>query len=88
MLLTAEMEAKGERDVMVLDMNSAFLQSSSTRDETAEEMVRMKLRGILVDIKEKFISPKAHSKFVTHQNDTKCLRVRMLKPLSPRAARR
>ena len=52
MLLTASVEAKEERDVMTLDVPNTFLQTSLTKDETAEESFMMKLRGILVDVLE------------------------------------
>tara|TARA_B110000116_G_scaffold23331_1_gene17939 strand:- start:29 stop:655 length:627 start_codon:yes stop_codon:yes gene_type:complete len=51
-LLTTAIEAKEERDVMTLDMPNAFLQTSLPKDETTDERIIMKLRGILVDILE------------------------------------
>jgi len=79
-LLTTAIEAKEERDVMTLDIPNAFLQTSLPKDETTDERIIMKLRGILVDILEE-IAPEVYSKFVTYQNEKKVLYVSMLKPL-------
>ena len=76
-LLTSAIEAKEERDVMTLDIRNAFLQTILSKDEITEEMVIMKLRGILVGILEE-IAPEAYSKFVTYQKDKKVLYVSML----------
>ena len=65
---------------MTLNMPNAFLQTILPKDETTEERVIMKLRGILVDMLEE-ISPEACSKFVMYQNNKKTLCVSMLKPL-------
>ena len=76
-LLTTAVEAKEEHGVMTLDIPNAFLQTSFLKDETTEERVTMKLRGILVEILEE-IDPEAHSKFVTHQHNKKKLYASML----------
>ena len=78
--MTAAIEAKEERDVMTLDIPNAFLQTILPKDETTEERVIMKLRGILEYILDE-IAPEVYSKFVTYQNDKKVLYVSMLKPL-------
>ena len=80
MSLTTAIEAKEERDAMTLDTPNAFLQTSLPKDETTDERITMKLRGILVDMLEE-IAPEVHSKFVTHQNEKKVSCVSMLKPL-------
>ena len=49
-LLTTAIEAKEERDVTTLDIPNAFLQTSLPKDETTDERIIMKLRGILVDM--------------------------------------
>ena len=65
---------------MTLNMPNAFLQTILPKDETTEERVIMKLRGILVDMLEE-ISPEACSKFVTYQNNKKTLQRSMSKLL-------
>ena len=60
MLLTGAMEAKGECDVMTLDMHNAFLQTSLPKDDSTERFI-MKFRGTLVDALEE-IAPEVYSK--------------------------
>ena len=46
MLLTTAIEAKEERDAMTLDVPNTFLQTGLPKEETTEERVIMKLKGI------------------------------------------
>jgi len=60
-LLTCIIDAEEERDVAVIDIPNAFIQ---TRVEKEEDMAIIKLRGVLVDILEA-IAPDVYTPYVT-----------------------
>jgi hypothetical protein len=60
-LLTCIIDAEEERDVAVIDIPNAFIQ---TRIEDEKDMVFIKLRGVLVDILEE-IAPEVYKAYVT-----------------------
>jgi hypothetical protein len=61
MLLSCIINAKEERDVAVIDIPNEFIQ---TRVENEEDMVIIKIRGVLVDILVQ-IAPDIYKSYVT-----------------------
>ena len=76
-LITGVIEAKQGRDVMIIDIPNAFVQTVFPEDD---EKVIMKIRGRLVDILVA-IDPDKYSPYVYETGKSKLLYVRMKKPL-------
>jgi hypothetical protein len=76
-LITGGMDAKAGRDVMMLDISSAFVQTEIP--QTGEKII-MKIRGKLIDmLQERF--PGVYDDYVLHKGKNKILYVKMLKAL-------
>ena len=75
-LITAVIDAKEDRDVAVIDIPNAFIQT----EQPEEEKVIMKLRGRLAELMV-LIAPEIYSKYVVIENGVKVLYVRLLNAL-------
>ena len=78
-LLTAVIDAKEGRDVMVADVPNAFVQTAIEPKEKGERVI-MKIRGALVDMLVELDSQK-YEPYVTDERGNKVLYVNMLKAL-------
>ena len=78
-LLTAVIDAKEGRDVMVADVPNAFVQTVIGPKEKGERII-MKIRGPLVEMLVELDSPK-YEPFVTNEGGNRVIYVNMLKAL-------
>ena len=81
-ILTAIIDAKQGRDVMVADVPHAFVQTSINKERLKKgDRVIMKIRGVLVDMLENMNPAKYHDFVKTDKKGNKMLYVMMLKAL-------
>ena len=76
-IITAVIDTKQRRDIMVADVPNAFVQTPI--DQSGEKII-MKIRGVLVDMLIE-MNPELYEKYVRYVHGKKVLYVRMLKAL-------
>jgi hypothetical protein len=76
-LITATIDAKEERDVMMDDVPNAFIQTKMPEQEKGADRILMKITGVLVDLLVK-IAPEVYGPFVVMENGKKVLYVQIL----------
>ena len=72
-------DAKQKRDVMIIGIPNAFLQTTIPQGERDEKII-MKIRGALVDMLVK-MSPEIYKDYIVYENNKKVLYVQLLKAL-------
>ena len=78
-IVTGVVDAKQKRDVMILDIPNAFVQTTIPQGEKDERII-MKIRGVLVDMLVE-MSPEIYEEYVVYEKGKKVLYVQLLKAL-------
>jgi hypothetical protein len=80
LLLTCVIEAKEERDVAVMDIPNAFVQTILNRKDTKGERIIMKLRGKTAELLVR-TAPELYRRYITIENGKPVLYVELLRAL-------
>ena len=79
-MLTAIVDAKEKRDVMTADIPNAFIQAQMPNLDDPNELVYMKITGVLVDLLVE-MAPEVYKPYVTMEGGKKVLYVQVLMAL-------
>ena len=79
-MLTAIVDAKEGRDVMMADVPNAFIQTKMPEIKDGKERVTMKITGVLVDLLVE-MAPEVYGPYVVFENGKKTLYVEVLRAL-------
>jgi hypothetical protein len=79
-MLTATVDAKKGRDVMLADVPNAFIQTEMPEPKEGKECVFMKITGVLVDLLVQ-MCPKVYGPYVVYEDRKKVLYVQVLRAL-------
>jgi len=78
-IITGVIDAKQKRDVIILDIPNAFVQTTIPQGKT-DERIMMEIRGVLVDMLVG-MSPETYKDYVVYENGKTMLYVQLMKAL-------